>query len=47
MKIALQITRDSLCIRQYNSAIKTQTGIPPKKRQTEALAALLKQLKTN
>ena len=47
MKQIMTVTREALKNRPLKHVIKVQTGTPPKKRKTEALAALLKRLKAN
>jgi hypothetical protein len=43
----LVVSREALKDHPLKHAVKTQTGTPPEKRQTEALVDLLKALKTD
>lgn len=47
MKQMLVVSRKALKDRPLRHTVKTQTGTPPEKRQTEALVDLLKALKTD
>ena len=47
MKQMLVVSREALKDRPLKHAVKTQTGTPPKKRETEALVDLLRALKAD
>ena len=47
MRQTLTVSREALKDHPLKHAVKTQTGVPPKKRKTEALVVLLRMLKAN